>query len=712
MHLITLATSLNQWALDFQGNYERILESIKISKARGASLRVGPELEITGYGCLDHHLEGDTILHSWEILAKLLRDEETHGIICDIGMPVRHKNVTYNCRVIISDGKVVLIRPKMWMANDGNYRELRHFTPWLKHRQTEDFFLPRIIQSVTQQTIVPIGDIVMSTLDTCVGVELCEELFTPGAPHVNMGLDGVEIFTNSSGSHHELRKLNRRFEPIKEATLKLGGIYLYSNQRGCDGDRLYYDGCAMILMNGEIIAQGPQFGLSDVDVVTATVDIEDVRSRRTSISRNLQAAQSEAMPRVHLPKVLSYGIGENFLAAEPSAPVPLRIHAPEEEIALGPACWLWDYLRRSRTQGYFLALSGGIDSCASATIVSSMCRQVVKACQEGVLTSAQEQQVIADVRRITGEPDDSTYVPWDHRELCNRIFYTSYMGTENSSDETRQRAKDLANDIGSYHVDINIDAVIAAIRDLFAMATGLRPKFKVHGGSYAENIALQNIQARLRMLLSYLFAQLLPWVRGRPGGLLVLASSNVDECLRGYLTKYDCSSADLNPIGSISKTDLKRFIGWAQKEFDLPILEGFLHATPTAELEPITQNYVQSDEVDMGMTYDQLSAFGRLRKVEKCGPYSMFTKLLCEWKDAMSPAEIAEKVKKFWFEYSRNRHKMTTMTPSYHAESYSPEDNRFDLRPFLYNARFPYQFEKIDATVKRVEELNAQKKKD
>ena len=36
-----------------------------------------------------------------------------------------------------------------------------------------------------------------------------------------MGLDGVEIFTNSSGSHHELRKLNKRVELIKEATLKV-----------------------------------------------------------------------------------------------------------------------------------------------------------------------------------------------------------------------------------------------------------------------------------------------------------------------------------------------------------------------------------------------------------------------------------------------------------------------------------------------------------
>ncbi|CAN0027958.1 unnamed protein product, partial [Choristocarpus tenellus] len=55
------------------------------------------------------------------------------------------------------------------------------------------------------------------------------------------------------------------------------------------------------------------------------------------------------------------------------------------------------------------------------------------------------------------------------------------------------------------------------------------------------------------MVISYLLAQLLPWVRGQEGYLLVLGSANVDEALRGYMTKYDCSSADLNPIGAISK---------------------------------------------------------------------------------------------------------------------------------------------------------------
>lgn len=51
--------------------------------------------------------------------------------------------------------------------------------------------------------------------------------------------------------------------------------------------------------------------------------------------------------------------------------------------------------------------------------------------------------------------------------------------------------------------------------------------------------------------------------------------------------------------------------------------------------------------------------------------------------------------------YSINRHKVTTLTPSYHAENYSPEDNRFDLRQFLYNSRWTWQFKKIDEEVKR-----------
>jgi NAD+ synthase (glutamine-hydrolysing) len=71
-------------------------------------------------------------------------------------------------------------------------------------------------------------------------------------------------------------------------------------------------------------------------------------------------------------------------------------------------------------------------------------------------------------------------------------------------------------------------------------------------------------------------------------------------------------------------------------------LFSFLEAVPTAELEPITETYVQADEADMGMTYDELSVFGRLRKVEKCGPYSTFTKLIHEWGALLSPTQVSD----------------------------------------------------------------------
>ena len=86
-----------------------------------------------------------------------------------------------------------------------------------------------------------------------------------------MGLDGVEIFTNGSASHHELRKLHKRVDLIRSATskvtmatqctnhmychLQVGGVYMYSNLIGCDGERVYYDGCCLIAVNVDIVAQ-------------------------------------------------------------------------------------------------------------------------------------------------------------------------------------------------------------------------------------------------------------------------------------------------------------------------------------------------------------------------------------------------------------------------------------------------------------------------
>jgi len=724
---VTVATcNLNQWALDFDGNLERILQSCRDAKEKGATYRLGPELEICGYGCEDHFLESDTFLHCWESLEQLFDQGATDDLLCDFGMPILFAGVRYNCRIICRDKKILLIRPKTAMADSGNYRESRYFTAYRPpegqaqvqgDNKAEEFQMPEFFASKFGQKHVPFGTKYLQCDDgTTIACESCEELWTPKSEHIDAALLGVEIIGNGSGSHHELRKLNARLELMISATRKCGGLYLYANQRGCDGGRLYYDGCSMIVFNGQVLAQANQFDVREVQTIVATVDLDDVRSYRASLpSFGIQAAElrknhgGNAVVLTNTPlgyKKVKDSEGR-LRIPRPSEEIHLKFHSPEEECCLGPACWLWDFLRRSGAGGLFLPLSGGADSSSVAAIVGCMTRMVTKAAQDDP-----KGLVASDIRRICRKENDADggaeWVPETPREFANVILHTCYMGTDNSSKATLDRAERLGQVIGSYHTSLKIDTAVSAMIGIFQVATGKTPNFSSRGGTISEDLALQNIQARLRMVTAYLFAQLLPWVRGKSGFLLVLGSANVDEGLRGYMTKYDCSAADLNPIGAISKGDLKRLLLWAAKEFDYEVLNEIVSAPPTAELRPMTkedeggQEHTQTDEEDMGMSYAELGYFGRLRKISRCGPVSMFRKLSVTWSH-LKPSEVAAKVKRFFFYYAANRHKMCIITPSYHAEAYSPDDNRFDLRQFLYNTKWTRQFRSIDEIVDDME---------
>ena len=81
----------------------------------------------------------------------------------------------------------------------------------------------------------------------------------------------------------------------------------------------------------------------------------------------------------------------------------------------------------------------------------------------------------------------------------------------------------------------------------------------------------------------------------------------------------------------------------------------------------------------MGMSYDELSVYGRLRSSNRCGPYSMFMALAQKWSKErdLTPNEVADKVKLFFRFYSINRHKMTTLTPHLHPYTHSFMSIRF-----------------------------------
>lgn len=126
------------------------------------------------------------------------------------------------------------------------------------------FSLPRMIAREIDQMTCPIGDALIATRDTCLGHEVCEELWNVKSTHIEMSLAGAEIIVNGSASYMQLRKAHVINDLVKSASSKAGGAYLYSNLRGCDGQRVLFNGCSAIALNGDILEQGKQFSLQDV----------------------------------------------------------------------------------------------------------------------------------------------------------------------------------------------------------------------------------------------------------------------------------------------------------------------------------------------------------------------------------------------------------------------------------------------------------------
>lgn len=163
------------------------------------------------------------------------------------------------------------------------------------------------------------------------GFEICEELWNSHSSHIDMSADGVEIIANGSGSYTELRKAYVVADLVKSATYKSGGCYIFSNLRGCDGQRICFNGGSCIALNGHLLNHSKQFALQEVEVTTATVDLEDIRSyRNRNRSISLMASGCPTYPRI----IVDYSLSPDYDTFLPIAvPIDWNYLRPEEEIA-------------------------------------------------------------------------------------------------------------------------------------------------------------------------------------------------------------------------------------------------------------------------------------------------------------------------------------------------------------------------------------------
>jgi len=270
------AVATNQHALDFEGNKKRIFRSIEMCKSMGCTYRAGGECEVTGYSCEDHFKELDTIYHCWEIVAELLSTDLSVDIIVEMNMPVVHRSVCYNCKVLVCNRKILCVRPKTEMADENIYRESRYFIPWVPHRdgkrtyELEEFNLPSLITKQNGQKTCPFGLAIYNTLDCSFGLEICQELWllnnNPGKVSF---MNNADFVISCNGSCYVTNKLKKRADMVMSETARMGGAYIYVNLIGCDGTNLYFDGGNLICQNGKCLAIGTYHTLNDIEIINS-----------------------------------------------------------------------------------------------------------------------------------------------------------------------------------------------------------------------------------------------------------------------------------------------------------------------------------------------------------------------------------------------------------------------------------------------------------
>ena len=777
--------TLNQWAMDFIGNKKRIIDSVNKAKDNGGKIILLPELCTTGYSCQDHFYESETYMLSMNIVRDICNSDLTKDIMLVLGIPVIYDGVKYNTMTFISNGKIILIRPKINLADDGNYREARWFTSWSKEG-LENFELEGF-----QQKSAPIGVAIINCNGVKIAAEVCEELWIPQSMNIPLYLNDTDIILNSSGSHFEMNKIQKRINLINAATKRSGGAYIYSNMKGCDGERLYFDGGSMIGINGEIVALEKRFNLIDVQVLTYPINLDDIseyRLRGSSIQTQSSKVKKIDVINCNLniiSSTLSESISNREIKIDQSEPIINREKLIAElfqgkhslindisdkeiaEICEASSCWLWDYLKRSGASGFMLPLSGGADSAVVSLLVYLMCKKV-HADWDKIKSENN-----AIINRIKLYYNNAKNV--NPENICNIILKSVYLPVKGrsfneiegiASSETYIRSQRMATMINSdwRSTDITeiykgaksilesimkneikktksnekrkksaskgVESIISSGKNINSMSSNNiinRERFpnglkKANGTTNNPKLwskyglADENLQARLRMVVNYLLSLSL----NESGFLLTLACSNSDEVLIGYYTKYDASSGDLNPIGSMPKRFVNKALEyysllWNSKEY-----ADVLIATPTAELSTMKKEArPQTDEDEIGLSYNQIYYFGKLRSYGY-GMIKMFNHIVQnldkkDVKELIIPAStinkeklnnnnkileyIKDKLKVFYRRYRINRHKTVILTPSVHVLP-SPDDNRFDLRPFLYPP-FTLQEEYIDNIVNK-----------
>ena len=350
-----------------QSNLNAALQEIEKANKNKVQILVFPELFLSGYTCGDLFLQTALQDACKSALTAVCRATENSALVVVIGLPLKFGANLYNCAAVVQNGIVVAVIPKTYIPNYNEYYEKR----WFASGDGVNGTIKLNGQEVPfGQTLVRLSD------DAVLGVEICEDLWTPSSPSTALALSGANIIVNLSASNEVVTKNDYRKNLICMQSAKDFCAYIYASAGvGESTTDLVFSGACTVAENGALLSEGERFAFNG-SMAEACIDIEKLNAERahntsfTDAAKKLKEKLSEVSTPVEVSDLEYNEVNRSF---DPHPFVPSDSAEKDErcrEILSIQSHALAKRMSHIGAKKAIIGISGGLDSTLALLVTA------------------------------------------------------------------------------------------------------------------------------------------------------------------------------------------------------------------------------------------------------------------------------------------------------------------------------------------------------
>ncbi|MDR2120221.1 MAG: NAD(+) synthase [Tannerella sp.] len=360
---------------DCEYNVEQIEHLLRRAAMLDARIVVFPELSVTGYSCMDLFMQDSLQRQAVTALFELARRTRNVEALCIVGMPLAVESRLMNTAAVIQKGKVLGFVPKTCMSNYGEYQERRWFSP------AGDLSTDRVTLNGGEYPVS--ANMLFTCGKVAVGIELCEDLWTPVPPSSLLAMQGANILVNLSASNELTGKHEYVKSLVRQQSARCIAGYIYAAAGfGESSTDLVFAGKGFIAENGTLLGESERFPMRE-KLLVGEIDIDYLHHDRLVTTSFAQEARRfvDARQAIRIPFSLPDGDEKAFARpVDPHPFVPSSDAAREErcnEIFNIQVNALARRMTYARLQAAVVGVSGGLDSTL-ALLVTAMTFDAMK----------------------------------------------------------------------------------------------------------------------------------------------------------------------------------------------------------------------------------------------------------------------------------------------------------------------------------------------